>query len=267
MQSLHSLRQALPRDSSTLPPHRLSPSRQPTFTRSDIRKGSLFSQHPDHGPAVADPNKLHPEEPLTKRSELAQDPNLYLPKTDDANFYGRFITLGYHQTSGPINNPLRNKSERNKTFELWKRVDANGWKFKIDAASGHRATTVLNSATRQQLRTVSLNTPIQERTSTSIRVATLDRPDQLLVEYTLIPSSDHDLFQFGRDPYNNDFYIPGHTIEGHTWYGLYASLLMLGIRFLGWRFEFSAVGRVSQTSELQPLDSTIRTNFSLARMR
>jgi hypothetical protein len=64
---------------------------------------------------------------------------------------------------------------------------------------------------------MSLNTPVGERGSTSIRVTSVDRPN-LVVEYTLIPSQDHDLFQFGRDPYNNDFHIPGHTIEGHTWY-------------------------------------------------
>jgi hypothetical protein len=76
-------------------------------------------------------------------------------------------------------------------------------------------TTFLDSSARERLRTMSLNMPVPER-SGSIRVTTVDRPDQL-VEYTLVASTDHDLFQFGRDPYNNDFCIPGHTIEGHTW--------------------------------------------------
>lgn len=221
MQTLHSLRRDLPNmsgsgSSPTATRRSLIASRQPTFSRKDIRKPFLFAQNPDNGPAVESLSKLNPEEPPSKRSDLALDESLYLPKSNDENFYGRFITLGYHHTAGPLNDPLRTRSERNKTFELWKRVKPNGWKFKVDANSGLRATTVLHSSTRERLRALSLNTPVQERSS-SIRVTTLDRPDRL-IEYTLIPSQDHDLFQFGRDPYNNDFHIPGHTIEGHTWY-------------------------------------------------
>ena len=244
MQSLHSLRRALPPDqrggypipapNTNTPADRrvsLAP-RQPSFTRKDIRKTFLFAQNPDNGPAIESPHNHHssttpttttstanPTDPPSKRSDLALDDTLYLPKSDDANFYGRFITLGYHKTSGPMNDPLKTRSERNKTFDLWKRVRPNGWKFKVDQQSGFRATTVLSPSTRERLRTLSLNTPPQERGSTSIRVAALDRSDRL-IEYTLVPSTEHDLFQFGRDPYNNDFCIPGHSIEGHTWYFL-----------------------------------------------
>jgi hypothetical protein len=223
MQSLHSLRRALPADQRGGHTHpgvdrrvTLGP-RQPSFTRKDIRKSFLFAQNPDHGPAVESHSLISPQEPPSKRSDLALDDSLYLSKSDDANFYGRFITLGYHKTSGPMNDPLRTKSERNKTFELWKRVRPNGWKFKVDQQSGLRATTVLSPSARERLRTLSLNTPPQDRSSTSIRVTALDHPDRM-IEYTLGPSPDHDLFQFGRDPYNNDFCIPGHSIEGHTWY-------------------------------------------------
>ena len=221
MQTLHSLRQHLPDSGSPSSPattrrYSTLASRQPTFSRKDIHKPFLFAQHPDHGPAVESLNTSGPEELPPKRCELALDESLYLPKTDDENFYGRFITLGYHHTAGPLSDPLRTRSDRNKTFELWKRVKANGWKFIIDANSGLRTTTILSSTAREQLRALSLNTHARERSS-SIRVTALDRPDQL-VEYKLIPSQDHDLFQFGRDPYNNDFHIPGHTIEGHTWY-------------------------------------------------
>ena len=87
----------------------------------------------------------------------------------------------------------------------------------IDASSGLATQTVLSAAAGERLRTASLNTPVRDRISSSIRVTAVERPNQV-VEYTLIPSPDHDLFQFGRDPYNNDFHIPGHTIEGHTWY-------------------------------------------------
>jgi hypothetical protein len=190
-------------------------SRQPTFPHKNFRKSVLFAQHPNKGPAIDSNLQESPQ----KRSEASLNPSLYLPQTD-SNFYGRFITLGYHVTSGPITNPLRNRSERNKTFDLWKRKNANGWKFMVDRDSGLRTTTRLDTSTREKLRTLSLNTPVQERSSTSIRVTTMDRPDEL-VEYTLLPSPDHDLFQFGRDPYNNDFFIPGHTIEGFSWYVIF----------------------------------------------
>jgi hypothetical protein len=224
MQTLHSLKRDLPTVSSNTtsgppaPSRRLSLSPRQSIlpTRNNIRKRFLFAQYPDQGPAVESANYSNPQEPPSKRCELALDESLYLPKTDDQNFYGRFITLGYHHTTGPLSDPLRSRSDRNKTFELWKRVKPNGWKFIVDANSGLRATTVLDSTTRERLRVMSLNTPVQERSS-SIRVTSLDRPDRL-VEYTLLPSPDHDLFQFGRDQYNNDFHIPGHIIEGHTWY-------------------------------------------------
>jgi hypothetical protein len=225
MQTLHSPTRDLPNVSSAnttseppVPSRRFSlGSRQPTLpTRNNIRKPFLFAQHPDQGPAVESLNYSSPQESPLKRCELALDESLYLPKTDDQNFYGRFITLGYHHTAGPLNDPLRSRSDRNKTFELWKRVKPNGWKFVVDANSGLRATTVLDSNTRERLRVMSLNAPVQQRSS-SIRVTSLDRPDQF-VEYTLLPSQDHDLFQFGRDQYNNDFHLPGHIIEGHAWY-------------------------------------------------
>jgi hypothetical protein len=222
MQTLDSLRRDLPDvsgsgSSSPSATHRSTVAyRQPTFSRKDLHKSSLFSQHPNAGPATESQSKAHPEVSPAKRCEIALDDSLYLPKSNDENFYGRFITLGYHHTSGPLGDPLRNRSERNRTFELWKRVKPNGWKFIMDANSGLRATTVLDTSTRERLRTLSLNTPVQERSS-SIRVSALDRPDRL-IEYTLVPSQDHDLFQFGRDPYNNDFHIPGHTIEGYTWH-------------------------------------------------
>jgi len=202
-------------NTSLLSPRRISlPARRPTFAAQIPRyKPNLFAQNPNQGPAI---ESADPAVPSVKRCELALDDSLYLPKDNDDNFYGRFITLGYHQTSGPTNNPLRSRSERNKTFELWKRVKPNGWKFVVDQDSGLRATTVLHASARQRLRTMSINAPERERSS-SIRVTTLDRPDKL-VQYTLIPSLDHDLFQFGRDQYNNDFHIPGHVMEGHTWY-------------------------------------------------
>jgi len=182
--------------------------------RKDTRTTSLFARNPDSGPAIDTSN---PKQSPTKRSDLSLDPALYLPQDNDENFYGRFITLGYHKTSGPLYHPLYHRSERNKTFELWKRVKPNGWTFNIDARSGRQATTVLTPAIREQLRTMSLNTPVHERLSSSIRVTSVERPNQV-IEYTLTPSLEHDLFQFGRDTYNNDFYIPGHTIEGHSWY-------------------------------------------------
>jgi hypothetical protein len=225
MQTLNRLRRDLP-DNNTSPSaairHSLS-QRQPTYAHRgiDYRRSSLFTRNPDIGPAVQ--NAYSATEVPKKRSDSALDPSLYLPKTDDANFYGRFVTLGYHSSSGPLNDPLRHRSERNKTFELWKRVTPNGWKFMIDARSGQAATTVLSASARERLRTASLNTPVRDRASSSIRVTAVDRPNQV-VEYTLIPSPDHDLFQFGRDPYNNDFHIPGHTIEGHTWYVIARSL-------------------------------------------
>lgn len=182
--------------------------------RKDTHRTSLFARNPDSGPAI-DPS--NPKQSPAKRSDLSLDLALYLPHDNDENFYGRFITLGYHKTSGPLYHPLQRRSERNKTFELWKRVKPNGWAFKIDARSGQQATTVLTPAIREQLRTMSLNTPVHERLSSSIRVTSVERPSQV-IEYTLMPSVEHDLFQFGRDTYNNDFYIPGHTIEGHSWY-------------------------------------------------
>jgi hypothetical protein len=192
--------QTLRRHSQPGPPplaRRLPAAQQPSFSRSisrnNIQKPFLFSRNPDDGPA-APPHHYstsNPDTPPVKRSEQAQDDSLYLPKTDDANFYGRFITLGYHDTSGPINDPLRNRKERNKTFELWKHVKPNGWKFIRDARSGLQATTVISSATREKMRAMSLNTPFDERSMTSIRVAGLEKPDQV-IEYTLIPSSDHD---------------------------------------------------------------------------
>ena len=225
MQTLHSLKRDLPSVSSTNTTSgsptlsrrfSLGPPQSALLNRNNIRKPFLFAQYPDQGPAVESVNYSNPQETPSKRCELALDESLYLPKTDDQNFYGRFITLGYHHTAGPLSDPLRSRSDRNKTFELWKRVEPNGWKFVVDANSGLRATTVLDSPTRERLRAMSLNTPFPERYS-SIRVTSLDRPDRL-VEYTLLPSQDHDLFQFGRDQHNNDFHIPGHTIEGHTWY-------------------------------------------------
>lgn len=241
---------------------------QPTLTRGDIRRPFLFVQNPDNGPAVESRDALHPETPPAKRCELALDNSLYLPKSDDANFYGRFITLGYHQTAGPKHDPLRKRSERNKTFELWKRVKPNGWKFMVDGRSGLRATTILSAATRERLRTLSLNTPPPERVSTSIRVASIDRPDHV-VEYTLVPSQAHDLFQFGRDPYNNDFHIPSHTIEGHTWY---LSMIkgpsnLEGILFQDLLFEFNVVVMIPGTLELRRLDSTMRMNYFWDHMR
>jgi len=202
-------------NTSPLLPRRISlPARRPTFApQIQHYKPYLFSQNPNQGPSIESAN---PAVPSAKRCELALDDSLYLPKDNDDNFYGRFITLGYHLTSGPTNNPLRSRSERNKTFELWKRVKPNGWKFIVDQDSGLRATTVLHASARERLRTMSLNAPERERSS-SIRVTTLDRPDKL-VQYTLVPSLDHDLFQFGRDEYNNDFHIPGHVMEGHAWY-------------------------------------------------
>jgi hypothetical protein len=191
------------------------PSMPPQMSRRNIRRTSLFAQDPDNGPAVEKPNF---KDSGPRRSELYLDDSLFLPKDTDNNFYGRFITLGYHKTSGPLNDPLHHRSERNKTFELWKRVKPNGWKFKIDADSGLNATTVITPAIREQLRTLSLNTPVPERTSTTIRLTGVARPNQI-IEYTLVPSAEHDLFQFGRDLHNNDFHIPGHTIEGHTWCG------------------------------------------------
>jgi Pellino len=189
------------------------PPRRPTFPlHLPHYKPLLFAQNPNQGPAIDSTNL---DLPSVKRCEVALDESLYLPKHDD-NFYGRFITLGYHNTSGPTSNPLRTRSERNKTFELWKRKTPNGWKFVVDQESGARTTTVVTASTRERLRTMTINAPERERSS-SIRVATLDRPDKL-VQYTLIPSLDHDLFQFGRDQYNNDFHLPGHVMEGHTWY-------------------------------------------------
>jgi hypothetical protein len=216
MQTLNRLRRDLP-DAGTAPSVRHSlAARQPTYAnRIDFRKSTLFTRDPNTGPAVE--NAYSTTQVPSKRCDAALDPALYLPKTDDENFYGRFITLGYHHSSGPINDPLRNRSDRNKAFELWKRATPNGWKFMIDARSGQAATTVLSASTRERLRTASLNTPVRDRASSSIRVTAVGRTNQV-VEYTLIPSPDHDLFQFGRDPYNNDFHIPGHTIEGHTWY-------------------------------------------------
>jgi len=187
------------------------------MSRKNIRRTSLFAEDPHQGPAIQESSTTTPDASANKRSEQVFDDSLFLPKTNDDNFYGRFITLGYHKTSGPLNEPLRTRSERNKTFELWKRVKPNGWKFQIDAESGLNATTMITPAMREQLRTMSLNTPILERTRTSIRLTGIGRPNQI-VEYTLLPSAEHDLFQFGRDQYNNDFHIPGHTIEGHTWY-------------------------------------------------
>ena len=189
------------------------PPRRPTFPMQlPHYKPLVFVQNPNQGPAI---DWTDPDLPSVKRCEVALDDSLYLPKHDN-NFYGRFITLGYHRTSGPTSNPLRTRSDRNKTFELWKRKAPNGWKFVVDQKSGARATTVVHASTRERLRTMSINAPERERSS-SIRVATLDRPDKL-VQYTLIPSLDLDLFQFGRDQYNNDFHIPGHVMEGHTWY-------------------------------------------------
>ena len=109
MQTQNRLRRDLPSAAAI----RLSLSqRQPTYAhRGDYRRSSLFTRNPDVGPAVE--NAYSTTEVPKKRSEVALDPALYLPKTDDANFYGRFITLGYHHSSGPPNDPLRNRSERN----------------------------------------------------------------------------------------------------------------------------------------------------------
>jgi len=244
METLHSLGNSLPSPSSSQPPSGSSTSApassssfpplppQPQLPLGPDRRASipsitslktlhrsyLFSQNPQNGPAIIDPsnNPSSPTTPPTKRSETSINPSLYLPKTPE-NFYGRFITLGYHSTSGPLNRPLLHKTDRNKTFELWKRVDGNAFKFELDSQSGLRATKVVSSQVRETLRTMSLRMDETERQrSGSIRVTTLERPDRL-VEYKLVKDSGADLFQFGRDPYNNDFHIPGHTIEGHTW--------------------------------------------------
>jgi hypothetical protein len=201
---------------NTSPPsRRISlPARRPTFPpQLHHYRPFLFARNPNQGPAI---ESTSPDIPPVKRCELALDNSLYLLKDNDDNFYGRFITLGYHQTAGPTNNPLRSRSERNKTFELWKRVKPNGWKFVVDQDTGLRTTSVVHTSSRERLRTMSINAPDRERSS-SIRMTTLDRSDKLL-QYTLIPSLDHDLFQFGRDQYNNDFHIPGHVMEGRTWY-------------------------------------------------
>lgn len=133
-----------------------------------------------------------------------------------------------------------------------------------DARSGLHSTTVISSSTRQRMRNMSLNTPMDERNSTSIRVTAMDRPDQV-VEYTLIPSSDHDLFQFGRDPCNNDFHIPGHTIEGHTWYQ-HRDSLILGIRCHGWHFGYNAVGMIIVIFVFRQRDLIMRMNCFWDRM-
>ena len=186
MQTLHSLRRDLPNissDTTSGPPFRdppvlLNRSRQPTFSRNRHSQTIPFRSKSRQWSRSRISQYIQTlEEPPSKRSDLALDGSLYLPKSNDRNFYGRFITLGYHHTAGPLNDPLRTRSERNKTFELWKRVKPNGWKFKVDANSGLRATTVLDSSTRERLRALSLNTPVQERSS-SIRVTNLiDRID------------------------------------------------------------------------------------------
>src|SRR5215471_20199993 len=182
MQTLHSLKRDLPNVSPSttsgppVPSRRfsLNPRQSTLHTRNGVRKPFLFAQHPDQGPAVEASSDSDNQESPSKRCELALDESLYLPRTDDQNFYGRFITLGYHHTAGPLSDPLHSRSGRNKTFELWKRVKPNGWKFIVDTNSGLRATTVLDPPTRERLRVMSLNTPLQERSS-SIRVASLDR--------------------------------------------------------------------------------------------
>ena len=177
-------------------------------TMMTLRSSRLFSTTPDSGPAM---NPNIQTSPSPSPTEAIYEDNL-----DETNFYGRFITLGYHQTSGPLENPLQTHLERNKTFELWRRKKANGWKFQVDGKSGRQVTSTLSSEARMKLREGSLGIPRSARTTTSIRMSSLDRPDSL-VEYTLIPSEQHDLFQFGRDLTNNDFHLPGHTIEGRTW--------------------------------------------------
>jgi len=148
-----------------------------------IRK-SIPNEGPAHNPEM--------------RCERALDPETYLPQTNDENFYGRFITLGYHSTSGPLSNPLEHHSERNKIFELWKRAEPNGLRIMVDATGKPVVSGRLDRSLLQ--------------TSNTIRVTVPGRFDQV-VEWTLKRSPDHDLFQFGRDESNNDFYLPGHSTQ------------------------------------------------------
>ena len=132
------------------------------------------------------------------RSRRALDPDLYLPQTSDDNRYGRLITLGYHITSGPLHDPLKDRSERNKEFLLRKQVNANGLKIKVDASGMPEVSGKLDRSTSQNRNT--------------IRVAVPNRPDQV-IEWTVFHSPNHDIYQFGRDESNNDFYIPGHSTQ------------------------------------------------------
>ena len=128
------------------------------------------------------------------KSVRALLPDLYLPQTDDRNFYGRFITLGYHSTSGPLDDPLQQCSGRNKQFLLCKRITPTGLKFMPVLSKRPRGSRRLPIPRPRRRK---LN-PINRR---------------LQVKWTVADSPDHDLFQFGRDPSNNDFYIPGHTTQ------------------------------------------------------
>ena len=81
------------------------------------------------------------------RDRYARD----IDTSDPANFYGRFIALGYtHMT--------RNGSykDRNTVFELWRRRDANGWVAQYNRREPPRIVTEQQrSVARTEVRNMS----------------------------------------------------------------------------------------------------------------
>jgi hypothetical protein len=134
--------------------------------------------------------------------------------------YGILIFLGYR--SG---NP-----ERNTQFVLRRRERPNGLKFTVIVSDTPKIPppgTLLRRYSRRLLK------------------------DNHGIEFRLERSDDHDIFQFGRDPDNNDFHLPCPQIEGRNRFNPLESLLIDAVGPLTGRFMSCVTGRHDRSIFMQ----------------
>jgi hypothetical protein len=149
-----------------------------------------------------------------KKSAVASQSESNNPYIRDG-FYGRFIFLGYHE--------LDKNPQRNTQFVLLRQKCPSGLKFTVRASGRPRKPMPRGTLLRRY----------------SPRIL----KGKYGIEFKVEKRDDHDIFQFGRDPYSNDFHIPGHRFNGRYRFNPLESLLIDPAGLLKGRFMFDVTGR------------------------